>query len=336
MHLGLLAVAITACGRIGYDNLGFEIPGTVIGGGAAGAAGSPDASLSGMGGGGGGSNTMGGQAGLTSTGAGGASDGGGTDQATDARADANGNPPVDAASDGGCAAASLCALKAALVHRYRFDGTGTTATDSVGTAHGTVVNTQLSGSGSVTLAGAGSQFVELPSGIVSQLTNATLEVWVTWNGGGGWQRIFDFGDSVATKASTTLYLTPKAGASPNYTGPATLLTAFKRADQTTAQELNVWAASAMTTGTVVHVAVVVDDGNNQIALYRNGMLETASAFADSLSLLNDVNNRLGQSQYSGDPEFGGTIFEFRIYNVALSASAIQASFAAGPDPAGLN
>jgi hypothetical protein len=259
------------------------------------------------------------------------------DQATDARADANGNPPVDAASDSGCAAASLCALKAALVHRYQFNGTGTTATDSVGTAHGTVVNTQLSGNGSVILGGAASnQFVNLPSGIVSQLTNATFEAWVTWNGGGGWQRIFDFGDSVATKASTTLYLTPQAGSSPNYSVPATLLTGFKRADQTTAQELNLWAASAMTTGTVVHVAVVVDDGNDQIALYQNGMLESSSAFADSLSSLNDVHNRLGQSQYSVDPEFGGTIFEFRIYNAALSASAIQASFTAGPDPAGLN
>jgi hypothetical protein len=339
VHLGLLAVALTACGRIGYDSVGREIPGTGVGGGSAGAFGSPDTSLSATGGGGGGSNNMGGQAGLASAGTGGAPDGGGKDQET--HADANGNPPVDATSENRCADSSLCALRTALVHRYQFNGTGTTATDSIGTAHGTVVNTQLSGNGSVTLAGAtGNQFVELPSGIVSQLTNATFEVWATWNGGGGWQRIFDFGDGVVVgaeiKGSTTLYLTPKAGASPNYSGPAVLLTAFKRADQTTAQELNVIGASAMTTGTTVHVAVVVDDGNNQIALYRNGALETASTFTDSLSLLNDVHNRLGQSQYSADPEFGGTIFEFRIYNVALPATAIQASFAAGPDAAGLN
>jgi len=281
---------------------------------------------------------MSGQAGA-SVGAGGASDSG-TDQASETRTDAKGNPPVDAALDNTCANPNLCALGAALVHRYQFNGTGTTATDSVGTAHGTVVNTQLSGNGSVTLAGGtGNQFVELPSGIVSQLTNATLEVWATWNGGGGWQRMFDFGDGVVvgaeTKGSTTLYLTPKAGASPNYSGPAVLLNGFKRADQTTAQELNVIGASALTTGTMVHVAVVVDDGNNQMALYRNGMLETASPFTDSLSLLNDVHNRLGQSQYSADPEFAGTIFEFRIYNVALPASLIQASFAAGPDAAGL-
>jgi hypothetical protein len=131
-------------------------------------------------------------------------------------------------------------------------------------------------------------------------------------------------------------LTPEAGSSPNYTGPAVLLTAFKRADQTTAQELNLTGASAMTTGTVVHVAVVVNDANNMIALYRNGMPEVSTVFADSLSSLNDVHNRLGQSQFSADPQFSGTIFEFRIYDVALSTSLIQASFAAGPDAAGLN
>jgi len=340
VHLGLLAIVITACGRIGYDGVAWEIPGTGVGGATAGSAGSPDASFSTTGGGGGGgSNNVGGQAGSATTGTGGAPDGGGKDQET--RADANGKPPVDAASDNRCADSSLCALRTALVHRYQFNGTGTTATDSVGTAHGTVVNAQLSGNGSVTLAGTtGNQFVNLPSGIIRQLMNATFEVWVTWNGTDGWQRIFDFGDGVVvgaeTKGSTTLYLTPRAGSSPNYTGAQVLLTAFKRADQTTAQELNVQGASAMTTGTVVHVAVVVDDSHDQIALYRNGMLETASPFTDSLSSLNDVNNWLGRSQFSADPGFSGTIFEFRIYDEALSAGAIQASFAAGPDAAGLN
>jgi hypothetical protein len=187
---------------------------------------------------------------------------------------------------------------------------------------------------------AGNQYVALPSGIVRQLTNATFEVWVTWNGGSGWQRIFDFGDGVVvgteTKGSTTFYLTPKAGSSPNYTGPAVLLNAFKRADQTTAQELNLTGASAMTTGTVVHAAVVVNDANNVLMLYRNGVPEVSTVFGDSLSSLNDVHNRLGQSQFSADPAFSGTIFEFRIYDVALSSSQIKASFTAGPDAPGLN
>jgi hypothetical protein len=47
--------------------------------------------------------------------------------------------------------------------------------------------------------------------------------------------------------------------------------------------------------------------------------------------LNDINNWLGRSQYAVDPSFSGTFHEFRIYNVALSAPAIQASFLGGPD-----
>ena len=41
------------------------------------------------------------------------------------------------------------------------------------------------------------------------------------------------------------------------------------------------------------------------------MPEVSTVFADSLSSLNDVHNRLGQSQYSADPEFAGTIFRIQ-------------------------
>src|SRR5204863_103201 len=103
------------------------------------------------------------------------------------------------------------------------------------------------------------------SGRESQWNGRRRRRWIErhgWTGGGGWQRLFDFGDGVVVgteiKGSTTLYLTPQAGSSPNYSGPAVLLSGFKRADQTTAMELNVVGARAMATGTVVHVAVVVD------------------------------------------------------------------------------
>ncbi len=79
------------------------------------------------------------------------------------------------------------------------------------------------------------------------------------------------------------------------------------------------------------VALVVDDTNNLMSLYRNGAFEGSVAFEDSLSLLNDINNWLGRSQYVVDPSFSGTLHEFRIYDAALSAPAIQTSFLGGPD-----
>ncbi len=242
--------------------------------------------------------------------------------------------PVDAAPDTGCPTPTACALRAALVHRYMFDGTGATATDSVGTAHGTIINTTLTATGSLVLAGGVTdQYVDLPNHIVNQLTNATFEVWLTWSGGGNWQRIFDFGNSDSTTenvqgvGSTTLHMTPLAD------GAHVLRFAFKRADQMVAQETDLEATMPLASGVVVHVAGVVDDANNMMYLYRDGVAQGSKAFTDSLSLLNDINNWLGRSQYASDPELGGALHEFRIYNAALSAAQIQASFAAGQNPA---
>jgi hypothetical protein len=69
-----------------------------------------------------------------------------------------------------------------------------------------------------------------------------------------------------------------------------------------------------------------------MSLYRNGGFEASIAFSDSFSMLNDVNNWLGRSQYAADPSFSGTLHEFRIYGVALSAAQVLASFIGGTDP----
>jgi hypothetical protein len=55
------------------------------------------------------------------------------------------------------------------------------------------------------------------------------------------------------------------------------------------------------------------------------------SFTGQLSQISDVNNWLGRSQYSNDPELNATFDEFRIYDVALTAAQIQTSATAGPD-----
>jgi hypothetical protein len=236
--------------------------------------------------------------------------------------------------DGGCINPSLCAdLKAALVHRYTFDGVGTTVTDSVGTAHGTAVNTQLHGDGVLTLAGGASdQYVNLPNGIVKTLVNASFEAWVTWRGCGGWERVFDFGDAggvsnVRGFAVTTLYLTPQS-----MNGRDVMFGAFKRADQAALNETRASSNTPLDTGVMEQIVLVIDDAANLMTLYRNGAFEGSVAFTDSLSLLNEVNTWLGRSQYAADPSFSGILHEFRIYNAALSAAEVQVSYVAGTDP----
>jgi hypothetical protein len=209
-------------------------------------------------------------------------------------------------------------------------------TDSVGSAHGLVVGAQLSGNGNVVLrSGGAEQYVDLPNGIIRSLPNMTVEAWVKWDGGAGWQRFFDFGSSdgpenVQGLAVTSFYLSPQGA------GPTTMVVALKRADQAPVDETRALSKQPLPVSIMTHVAVAIDVANKLMNVYRDGAFDTAVVFNDSLSTLNDVNNWLGRSQYSNDPAFQGTIDEFRIYGSALSATQVQASFAAGPNPPYLN
>ena len=69
-----------------------------------------------------------------------------------------------------------------LVHRYSFDGTGTSVIDSVGGANGNLVGgATLDGSGVLTLPGnrdgQPDQYLNLPNGIISKLDGVTIDCW---------------------------------------------------------------------------------------------------------------------------------------------------------------
>jgi hypothetical protein len=241
--------------------------------------------------------------------------------------------PKDAAAIAGtCGCGAPDDLPLCLRHRYSFDGTGTTATDSVGGADGLVVNTTLAGDGTVVLAGLNSvQYVDLPNGIVSSIgPSATVEAWVTWTGiGGAWQRVFDFGSSdqlegTRGNAVTYLFVTPRNG-----------INGLARAGLTNAQfadERFVAAPAPLRTDVLVHLAVVVDGAARTLTFYQDGVSMGSVSVGDrSLTRLNDVNNWIGRSQYASDDEFQGTIFEVRIYGDARSAEQIAGDSAAGPD-----
>src|SRR5579859_4644930 len=121
------------------------------------------------------------------------------------------------------AALALLPAQASLVHRYSFT---TDASDSVGTANGTnLVNTAQHpaalpvtyANGEASFDGSGG-YIQLPGGLVSGLTNLSIEVWATWNGTpgstGDWQRFFDFGNTDTGGAGAyDMFLTPSYGGS---------------------------------------------------------------------------------------------------------------------------
>jgi hypothetical protein len=271
----------------------------------------------------------------------GASGGGGAGGSSTAGASVGGAAAEGGESgEGGAAGSNACpdcaALQAALLHRYDFEGSGTAVMDRAGTAHGAVVGggalSTVEARGVLVLAGGTTgAYVNLPNGLVSSLTNATFEAWVTWAGGAAWQRIFDFGDSTDASPEDN----PENGKSYLFLTAETSTGGVMRA----AYSLNGIAAETHADAAVslplslTQVVVVVDAAGGQLLQYQDGKVVGGQALSGSLGSLNDVNCWLGRSQYDADPEFGGTFHDFRIYDAALTPSQIAASFAGGPDPA---
>ena len=236
------------------------------------------------------------------------------------------------------------ALQAALRHRYRFDSD---ARDSVGGFDGVAVGGATFSGGAAVLSGAGTgPYIDLPNGLLSGLHNASFEVWVIWDvpdptkTTASWQRIYDLGRNPSTVEdqqcqldadATALYLTPRISGS----SPSTLQLKCETCGETRVD------APSLPVGVQVQLVAVVDDDANLLSLYRDGvLLGSPQAYPGSISQITnctgrpapcDWNNWLGRSQHIEDPPFQGRILDFRIYDAALSATQVQASFADGPD-----
>ncbi len=206
-----------------------------------------------------------------------------------------------------------------LIHRYSFSETGGTAvTDSVGGSswNGTLPNGGTFSGGQLTLASNASQYVSLPAGIVSTLSDFTIEVWAKLNSAATGVRFFDFGDNT----TNYMLLTPQSGS----TGK---LRFAIRNPSNADQEIN--GPNALSAGVTNHLAVTLN-GNTGI-LYLNGAaVGTNSAMTlRPSSLGSTTRNWLGRSEFS-NPYLNGVFDEFRVYNVALSPAEIAATDALGP------
>ena len=246
----------------------------------------------------------------------------------------------------------------ALLHRYGFNEQTNDwiVHDSVTGANGRLFNTSASsptaaftGNGQMQLAGAfqgssggassGSGYAALPPGIISSLSEVTVEAWVTWTFPSFifpsyWQRIFDFGSLSGSQGVSYLFLTPGTD-NDSYTTKSLLHFAITtnynifetpRLNWTNILPFNVTSFVAVTYSPVRGVAKI----------YLNGVPVALGAATIPLSGIVDTNNWLGRSQFSSDAYFGGRYNEFRIYSGLLSDLDVAADFAAGPDVVGVD
>lgn len=143
--------------------------------------------------------------------------------------------------------------------------------------------------------------VTVPAG-VANTADITIVSRFLWDGGGNWQRVYDFG-----KGNTTQYffLTPKSGNNTmrfgivNGGGEQTLNTAVPA------------------TGQWVHVVVTLV--GNTGTMYVNGNQVDSQAITIDPSSIAPTVNYFGDGQYAADPLFKGRIDDVRIYHRGLSA-----------------
>ncbi|MGC4068781.1 MAG: hypothetical protein QM784_29875 [Polyangiaceae bacterium] len=162
-----------------------------------------------------------------------------------------------------------------LLHRYDFSGKGTTIADLAGDSPAEVLGgASLDDSGQLSIED-GVSYVKLESWIlsVSGVSSVTIAVWLTWQGGASWQRIFDFGameDGGGTpgNAIAQFYMTPKYEPGPNF---STVLDGNTKEGNDAA----IQSSGAFPEDVPAFVAVVVEGdealGTSTLRLYLDGV-----------------------------------------------------------------
>ncbi len=214
-----------------------------------------------------------------------------------------------------------------LRHRYTF---ATDATDTVGGANGELVGDASIENGTVVLTGNKPSYVNLPNDLFTNFTDVTFEIWVTWKGGGVWQRIWDFGNNNQPEEdmqgeatfSQCVFLTPDNGG-------GMVLSIFPNgiANQ------QVVSGPALSANIRHHIVWSYSTAAQTARLFVNGKQEGINtAMTYSLASLGPtVNNWLGHSQYVWDADFAGSIDEFRVYSGTFLDADVSGHLDAGPD-----
>ncbi|MEY4489271.1 MAG: hypothetical protein RIQ79_1779, partial [Verrucomicrobiota bacterium] len=260
---------------------------------------------------------------------------------------------------------------ASLTQRWSFNNaasaatSGTTFTDSVGGVVATLRGNGATLNGSALVlpgtttgnqtAATISAYLDLPNGLLSSRTHLTVEIWATPVSVKTWQRLFDFGnmagagDGLGATGEWTGGLATASGTTTASDEFALTLCAnnslnthrlYGRLNYTAPSTGNYYIEStlATTAGQRYHYVVTFENAVGTYGAagaretwYRDGIQIGTVDVPWQLSQLNDVNNWIGRSQFSGDSLSNASFDEVRLYNHVLTAAEISANLTAGPD-----
>jgi len=209
--------------------------------------------------------------------------------------------------------AQLAAAPTSLLHLKFDEAGGNTATDATGNGWGgNLVNSPAWVTGhdgnAVSLNGT-SQYVSLPSNVVSSLNDFSVTAWVNLNSASTWAHLLDFG------TGTTVYigLVPRSDAN-------TLRFNITVAGNNKEERID--APMPLPTGDWHHVAVTLEAGVG--ILYLDGVpVGTNGNMTITPSQLGiTTQNWIGRSEWANDPYLNGKVDDFRIYHGALGPTEV--------------
>ncbi len=166
--------------------------------------------------------------------------------------------------------------------------------------------------------------VSLPAGVVSELDDFTLSLWVlASNPINSWSRILDFG----TGTENYMFITPRNGINNNVR--------FAIRIPTTGEQ-TITGNAPLPTGQWTHIVVTLSGSTG--TLYVDGVAVGTNTNMNlrPSDLGETTNNFLGRSQFGWDPYFGGRIDDLRIYDRALTQSLVQELATLPPAPTGVS
>ncbi|MGC9942616.1 MAG: LamG-like jellyroll fold domain-containing protein [Verrucomicrobiota bacterium] len=228
---------------------------------------------------------------------------------------------------------SITVTPLALIHRYSFVSD---ASDSVGGPQwdGTIVAPTTGSPATIanglslpgnTVGGNGySGYVSLPAGILTNTTSVTIETWATQNQGNTWAELWDFG--INSQAYNFALIPDPANNNGN----------VEVANFDSDNNDYISSGSPFPSGSEQYIAVTYNNYSLVGSIYTNGVLNATENYPNTSyapgtygGAGGTVNNYLGNDIY-GDQQFDGTIYEFRIWNGAVSPVYLAVSAVAGP------
>jgi hypothetical protein len=250
---------------------------------------------------------------------------------------------------------------AAITHRYSFTSD---ATDSVGSANGTLVNVATVAGGQLQLnnapftgPGTAGGYLSLPPSILPTSGSVTIEQWFTFGGSGFFTEAYTFSDNnndtAGPGANNGQYLmhtisAPQGGPVPagggshvgqalsGYAGSLTPPPGGETDAFGTTPGIGAGGGGYLDDGGTYMAATVIDGGAGTLSYYLYRVSDSLGGLQQSitaipLSSYAFTNAYLGRSAFAGDNSTNGSVDEFRIYNNAKSAAEILADLNAGPN-----